>query len=514
MNLTVNDFFCGCGGVGLGFKNAGFDVIWACDFNKYAVETYKHNVGDYVIQADIKKLIWSDVPAADVWAFGFPCQDLSVAGKRKGFRFICKDCGEEWEYSEEHKGDTICPKCGSKNYQAASRSGMFFEIMRLLDETQLNASEKMPSVLFAENVKGLKPYIPALQDELKKRGYIAQAQLYNSKYWNVPQSRERYFIVAFKEDIDGFEFLEEQHEYIPKLSSVLDEVVDEKYYISDEKAQKIIEQALERLASLGKCHATLTPDRVNKRQCGPRAKENEKEMFTLTAQDIHGVIIDDTYGYDGIRLYSEAAPTIRAGRQGQKVCIAQRPRGNNRGNIFEHSPTLTSHSWQENNYLCEITDKLRHETGLLNLESCAKTLRVGGGGSLTKKHNYQHLLQVSPNKPAELSGPISKEYFDFVINDRGFVNKPPQISDIFPTLRAENHGNHPKVVEKSQYRIRVRKLTPTEYGRLQAFPMDSWEQVVSDSQAYKQFGNAVTVSVVEAIAESIKAVLDKEKAPY
>lgn len=54
-------------------------------------------------------------------------------------------------------------------------------------------------------------------------------------------------------------------------------------------------------------------------------------------------------------------------------------------------------------------------------------------------------------------------------------------------------------------KYRVRKLTPTEYGRLQAFPMDDWEQVVSDSQAYKQFGNAVTVNVVQAIAEQIKA---------
>lgn len=57
-------------------------------------------------------------------------------------------------------------------------------------------------------------------------------------------------------------------------------------------------------------------------------------------------------------------------------------------------------------------------------------------------------------------------------------------------------------------RFRVRKLTPTEYGRLQAFPMQDWKQVVSDSQAYKQFGNAVTTTVVTAVAESIKAALD------
>lgn len=57
-------------------------------------------------------------------------------------------------------------------------------------------------------------------------------------------------------------------------------------------------------------------------------------------------------------------------------------------------------------------------------------------------------------------------------------------------------------------RLRVRKLTPTEYGRLQAFPMDRWQQVVSNSQAYKQFGNAVTVSLFEAIARNIKDAIE------
>ena len=77
-----------------------------------------------------------------------------------------------------------------------------------------------------------------------------------------------------------------------------------------------------------------------------------------------------------------------------------------------------------------------------------------------------------------------------------------------PTLTAVAGGTHHiKIFDPTKYR--VRKLTPTEYGRLQAFPVDDeWEQVVSDSQAYKQFGNAVTVNVVAAIAGAIKNVLD------
>lgn len=78
---------------------------------------------------------------------------------------------------------------------------------------------------------------------------------------------------------------------------------------------------------------------------------------------------------------------------------------------------------------------------------------------------------------------------------------------IAPTLTTCGGGyREVKILDLSKFR--VRKLTPTEYGRLQAFPMESWEQVVSDSQAYKQFGNAVTVSVVTAIAEQLRSCLE------
>lgn len=287
----VNDFFCGAGGVGIGFENAGFKVVWACDFDKYAVQTYRRNVGEHVVQADIKKLTHADIPTAEVWAFGFPCQDLSVAGNKRGFRFICEDCGEEFALDDTEYTDGVkCPKCGGEHHKAASRSGMFFEIMRLLDETQEASPEDMPRVLMAENVKGLKAYIPVLEQEFQKRGYEAHVQLFNSKYWGVPQNRERYYIVGVRKGT-AFQFPEEQHDSVPKLSTALDKEVDEKYYIADEKTQTIIKQALEKLETLGKVHATLTPDRENKRQNGPRSKPDEEEMFTLTAQDIHGVII-------------------------------------------------------------------------------------------------------------------------------------------------------------------------------------------------------------------------------
>lgn len=96
------------------------------------------------------------------------------------------------------------------------------------------------------------------------------------------------------------------------------------------------------------------------------------------------------------------------------------------------------------------------------------------------------------------------------------VHDPEGIS---PTATAVAGGTHHiKILEKKggdnlhdidYTRFRVRKLTPTEYGRLQAFPMDTWKQVVSNSKAYKQFGNAVTVSLAEAIGTQLVGFLDK-----
>ena len=126
---------------------------------------------------------------------------------------------------------------------------------------------------------------------------------------------------------------------MPKLSSVLDKHADEKYYISDAKEQKIIAQALERLESLKDIHPTITPDRADKRQNGRRAKENEAEVFTLTAQDIHGVIT----------------------REEKMPCplIVQTPRGKNTGNIHKIAPTLTSNAYQENNFVLQIPPPLK-----------------------------------------------------------------------------------------------------------------------------------------------------------
>lgn len=200
--LKTNDFFCGAGGMGLGFKHAGFKLSGAWDFDKYAVKTYYLNLSTNIRQADIRQLSWDQIPCAHVWTFGFPCQDISIAGKQAGM------------------------------IRNKTRSGLFYEIMRLLDETSANHPDQLPPIILAENVKNVDKLLPEIKREYAIRDYVMYTTLYNSKYWQVPQNRERYFILGVHKNINKpFHFAPEQKSFIPKLSSVLEDQVDEKYYI-------------------------------------------------------------------------------------------------------------------------------------------------------------------------------------------------------------------------------------------------------------------------------------------
>lgn len=180
--------------MGLGFQQAGFDIVYALDFDKYAVQSYRKNVGSHAIQGDIREVKGKDIPAAGVWTFGFPCQDVSVAGKQAGM-------------------------------EVGTRSGLFYEVMRLLDE-----KDEKPEFIVAENVKGLRPYLAVVEEEFAKRGYKTVVKLYNSKFWGVPQSRERYYIVGYK--TVPIQLPDQPTENIPKLQSILENEVDIKYFLS------------------------------------------------------------------------------------------------------------------------------------------------------------------------------------------------------------------------------------------------------------------------------------------
>lgn len=209
--------------MGRGFKDAGFDIVGAWDWKQHIVDSYAVHLGNHVKLQDISKLKGEEVPYAEVWAFGFPCQDLSRNGKMVGMVVKCVNCNTKFE---RMKDQTRCPDCASTDYTAATRSGMFFEIMRLLREV-----EEKPPVIVAENVPELRKYLDVLEEEYDKAGYTTQAKLFNSKFWDVPQNRERWFVVGVRKDIDKqFVFPEQGTEVTKRLVDILEDEVDEKFF--------------------------------------------------------------------------------------------------------------------------------------------------------------------------------------------------------------------------------------------------------------------------------------------
>ena len=188
------DWFAGVGGFRRGMELAGHECVGFCEFDKYAVMSYtamhlctpeqleflstlpmkerqkeilkdEYRNGEWFAN-DIRRVYAGDIPDSDCWCFGFPCQDISVAGKQLGF--------------------------------TGNRSSLFFRVMYLLGQLE---EEKRPTYLFIENVKNLLSVnggwdFARLLTEMDKGGYDAEWQVINSKHHGVAQNRERCFIIG------------------------------------------------------------------------------------------------------------------------------------------------------------------------------------------------------------------------------------------------------------------------------------------------------------------------------
>lgn len=198
--VKIVDLFAGIGGIRLGVEQAfgSVDCVFTSEIDKHAVTTYKANFKDGHVFGDIKQIDASDVPDHDILLAGFPCQPFSQAGLKKGFT------------------DT--------------RGTLFFDIERIL-------LAKQPKAFLLENVKQLKGHdkgrtFQTIIDHLNKAGYKVFYEILKARDFGLPQNRERIYIVGFLDHNINFEFPKPTN--LPtRVGDVLDDVVDEKYTISD-----------------------------------------------------------------------------------------------------------------------------------------------------------------------------------------------------------------------------------------------------------------------------------------
>lgn len=179
----IISLFSGCGGLDLGFHQEGYETVWANDFDHWACETFKKNIGDVIVEGDIEQIDPYDnksIPDCDIVLGGFPCQDFSMIWKRPGLD------GE--------------------------RGNLYKSFLRVVDA-------KKPKAFVAENVKGLltannKQAIKQIVKDFENiaPGYNVKVKLYNFADYGVAQLRERLLIVGIRSDIDfDFEHPEPTH---------------------------------------------------------------------------------------------------------------------------------------------------------------------------------------------------------------------------------------------------------------------------------------------------------------
>lgn len=567
--MKILSLFSGIGAFEKAIQRLGidFELVNYCEIDKYASKAYSaiHGVPESLNLGDITKVDEKALPKdLDLVCYGFPCQDISQAGKQKGL------------FNED----------GTQ-----TRSGLFFEALRIIEETQ-------PRVAIAENVKALtskkfeKEFSIVLKS-LEEAGYNNYWQIMNSKNYGIPQNRERVFIVSIRKDIDtGMFAFPETFPLKLRLKDLCDLVVDEKYYLSDANIKKInhsqFAQEATRIQKDDVCQTLLARDykdakcieverignngeqiishinpeteeekdspvrlgniygdnfgygfggnvwgkngvaptlkttsaasqqfifsednpRMHKafdipkeilndnrnqrcvwetdgiaptllaRPDGPKILVRNEQNDSMIAEPI---IVDDTYANREARLYSEYAPTLRSDRSGLKVIEP---------NVLTQKRTEYGKEIRKAYESGEVKEKWGNMKEMVpRTDGIANTLTT-----LTKDN-----LLVEPTEAIKVgnTSPSGHSQCNDVYSTEG----------IYPTICAGTHGNcNPSIVESNS--LRIRKLTPKEYFRLQDFDDSDFakaEKVCSNTQLYKQAGNSITVACPYYL---IKALFD------
>ena len=524
------DLFSGIGGFHTAFKEIGGECVFASEIDKFAKQAYTtlHGLEPH---GDITKIDAKDIPDHDVIAAGFPCQSFSVAGKRGGFE--------------------------------DARGTLFFEVARIADE-------KKPKILLLENVKGLVGHdkgktLDTIVKTLNEIGYRVDFEVLNSKYFGVPQNRERIFIVAIREDlvanepwnIEGnnvvakgkkrisgydevktFNFDFPKNETVTKrLVDVLEDSVDEKFYLDEDKTSKLVVD-LKGSNSDVKVVGNASRTGYNSHNI----HDPEGISPTIAARD-----------YKGAKMVAEGLPIKEAtkkgyamAKEGDAVNVSFPSSKTRRGRVGKDGQAQTleasgvnqgvvvpriNNFYAKDNFVVTENKFLDEPFEYDYVYTDAEIRQVGENIIITNQDNSQcevlkplengifetikivhdineieKLESIESKKEMGRMGTQAVETYIFNNVKEGATinayNKAVDNSGVSPTITTRPEGFKTAILPITKT-LRIRKLTPKECWRLQGFTDDQHDAVesagISNSQRYKQAGNAVTINVIEAI---------------
>lgn len=485
--MRVLSLFSGIGAFEVALDELGieWELDHYCEIDKYASQSYNciHGTTDEDNLKDVTNIDYSKIGEVDLVTYGFPCQDISLAGNQKGF------------FDEDGN---------------LTRSGLFFNAADIIRHTN-------PKFAIFENVKNLtgkkfKVEFETVLSTLDELGYNTYWKVLNAKDYGIPQNRERVFGISIRKDIDKGYTFPQGFKLTLRLKDMLEEQVEEKYYLSNQVQERF----------------KLTDSTLTKSIIGTTAPS----FRTIGQRDL-------VYQENGI-MGSLVATDYK---QPKQILESKRI-----GGLFDDEKgkhqAVVEPSYIEKKY-DEFIEKNGYVPEMFNPYNCAEitdvaptqsTQRGGTTSSATVLKMEQVICRSvgrNPNNPStRKAGEPTEQRIE--VNTKGLCNTlttvqkdnyvlepkvinplkgktdngwhfEQQIYDENGIIRAVKagggSGNIPKVIEL----FRIRKLTPRECWRLMGFKDKYFDRVkgVSNTQLYKQAGNSIVVSVIEAIFESL-----------
>ena len=490
----------------LGIKH---EVVAISEIDKYAIASYEAIHGETPNVGDISKIRDKDIPDCDLFTYSFPCQDISTAGNGRGLE----------------KG-------------SGTRSSLLWECERII-------RVKRPRFLLLENVKNLvgkknKPHFDEWLNLLESYGYKNFWKVLNAKDYNIPQNRERVFVVSVLTTENISYKFPEPKELKHRLKDILEKDVDDRYYLSDEQVNRLTftdkrvkEAVLKRVSNFDSSGKRIDGEDYDTEGLTPTLTTDKREGVNDVNVGIGQLLRYDTerrQNTNRFRVYEKlgCAPTLDAMQGGNrqphvvdKLCIKNATK---RG-YLEAEAEAEAGDGIDTAYPDSKTRRGRVQKGL------AHTLTTDDSKAVVVPVSVQNETQESltlDNKEVVADKPQQMSIFDFLeekevlgIDAHPFSKKMEfrgySQSEVSPCILATESKAPKTVLETKPYHqksnefllsdiMTIRKLTPLECWRLMGFKDNDYykaESVVSNTQLYKQAGNSIVVSVLEGIFEQL-----------
>lgn len=521
MNLRLIELFAGIGSQAKALTNLGigFEHWFVCEFDKYAIASYNAIHNTNFNTSDVTKITANDLNIVEtdkytyLLTYSFPCQDLSLAGKQAGM--------------EKNSG---------------TRSGLLWEVERLLNEC-----DELPQILLMENVPQVhgtknKEHFDKWIEYLESKGYKNYWQDLNAKNYGIPQNRNRCFMVSVL-DNKPFEF-PEPFELKLRLKDMLEDDVEEKYYLSDKQLVYILDGNNVALSSGRNINDRVVNPTIAKTISCRGASDQRADITNfvidgiddeITVKECKSILIPEKTkkGYaeaeEGDGVYINR-PHQKRGCVQKDMIQTIKTQPNDVGVVVKDSRNMKEILCNKliEDGLVEEGDVIRHsytknrlENGVSNMsrteskDKLCPTLdtRCDCLGIVVQDKSLwtdtqKQMITEDGNVKRYLDSDIVDEFKEGQVADISFpngYNKANRVHDECPTIN-QTTTKSSFITKITQKPLRIRKLTPKECYRLMGFSdidFDKASQVVSNAQLYKQAGNSIVVNVLEQIFKEL-----------